>query len=142
MPRLHMCALAVTGILLASGCAGTSSGPVTSPPSPEQSSSPSAGVVSSAPAPSPSSDGQTIRITYASGKVSGVANRVQVKQGTKVSLIVTSDVADEVHLHGYDKHADGPAGGTITIAFTADLPGIYTVELERLKRRLVQLQVG
>jgi hypothetical protein len=45
-------------------------------------------------------------------------------------LAVTSDVADEVHLHGYDISRDVQAGGTVRIAFRATLPGRFEVELE------------
>ena len=45
-------------------------------------------------------------------------------------LVVKSDVADEVHLHGYDISRDVPAGGTVRISFTATLPGRFEVELE------------
>jgi hypothetical protein len=84
---------------------------------------------------------QTIRIRYAGGKVSGVDAVVKVKRGSTVALVVTSDTADEVHLHGYDKSADVSKGGTATITFTATLAGRWEVELEKLGRRLVVLQV-
>lgn len=84
---------------------------------------------------------RTIAITYAGGKVTGVPSRVKLKHGSTVSLVVTSDVADEVHFHGYDLHADVAKGATITLTFTATLPGVYEVELEHLKRRLVVLQI-
>jgi hypothetical protein len=70
-----------------------------------------------------------------------VGTRVKVKQGSTVALVVTSDVADEVHLHGYDKHVDVTKGGTVTLVFKATLSGVYEVELEKLKHRLVLLQV-
>jgi hypothetical protein len=84
---------------------------------------------------------QTIRIRYAAGKVSGTAARVKVKRGSTVALVVTSDVADEIHLHGYDKSVDVTKGGTATLQFRATIPGVFEVELEKLKHRLVQLQV-
>ena len=89
---------------------------------------------------SPAAD-QTINITYAGGKVSGVSAVIKVKLKSTVTLVVTSDVADEVHVHGYDKMADVTKGGTVTIVFTATLPGKWEVELEKLKHRLVFLQV-
>lgn len=128
-----------------SGCAGTSSSTATTSPSaaPEASSaapSPS-GVPSTAASPTAAAVDQTIAITYAGGKVSGVPAVVKVKHNSTVALVVTSDVADEVHFHGYDKSADVAKGGTIRIVFKATLQGRYEVELEKLKRRLVVLQV-
>jgi copper(I)-binding protein len=127
--------------LALSGCAGkaaTSSAPATTAPATSAAASPSASP--SATPTAPSAD-QTIRITYANGKVSGVPTVVDVKHNATVALVVTSDVADEVHLHGYDKSAEVAKGGTVTIVFPASLQGRFEVELEKLKRRLVLLQV-
>ena len=53
-----------------------------------------------------------------------------VDKGDRVVLAVTSDVADEVHLHGYDISRDVGAGGTVRITFRAKLPERFEVELE------------
>jgi FtsP/CotA-like multicopper oxidase with cupredoxin domain len=129
--------------LAAAGCAGKSA-PSTTATTSAPAPSPSSSAASSAPAgPSPTAAGvdQTVAITYAGGKVSGVPTTVKVKLGSTVALVVTSDVADEVHFHGYDKSANVAKGGTVRIVFTATLPGRFEVELENLKRRLVLLQV-
>jgi hypothetical protein len=55
---------------------------------------------------------------------------------------VSSDVADELHVHGYDRKAKIPAGATGSVAFTANTPGVFEVELENSKLALLQLQVG
>jgi hypothetical protein len=127
-----------------SGCAGKSEPAAASPsssPSPVPSPSASAAASPIAPSPTGAAVDQTIRITYAGGKVTGVEGLVKVKLNTKVALTVTSDVADEVHFHGYDKSVDVAKGGTATIVFTANKPGRFVVELEKLGRRLVTLQI-
>ena len=43
---------------------------------------------------------------------------------------MTSDVADEIHFHGYDISRDVTAGGTVRLPFTATIPGRFEVELE------------
>ena len=58
-----------------------------------------------------------------------------------VTLRVISDVADEVHLHGYDKHVDVEKGGTADLTFTATLTGVFEAELETRALRLTELQV-
>ena len=83
-----------------------------------------------------------IAVRVRGGQVSGETGRVTVPLGTPVTLSVTSDVADEIHLHGYDRKAEIPAGGTAWISFTANIPGIFEVELEQSKLQLLQLQVG
>jgi hypothetical protein len=131
--RRRTSVVVASAVLLAaaSGCAGTAR---PSPAAPTGSSA-------STTAPQPSATAQTIAITYAGGKVTGVPTVVTVKRGSTVALVVTSDVADEVHLHGYDKHADVAKGGTARIVFAATLQGRFEVELEKLGRRLVLLQV-
>lgn len=53
----------------------------------------------------------TIAITLHGRQPSGQARRVSVPLGTVVSLAVTSDAADEIHVHGYDRKAEDPARG-------------------------------
>ena len=83
-----------------------------------------------------------IRIHYAGGKVSGDTGRVQVRSGEQVRLTVDSDVADEVHVHGYDLMSDVAPGKPATVTFRADTPGVFEVELEHLGKQLFTFQVS
>ena len=143
MRRSAAVAVLSVSVLAVAGCAGKSQPAATAAPSPVVSSPTASAEPSPTAAPSPTAPAvdQTIRITYAGGKVSGVSSLVKVKLHSKVALVVTSDVADEVHFHGYDKSANVAKGGTVTILFTANLPGRFEVELEKLKHRLVVLQI-
>jgi hypothetical protein len=58
-----------------------------------------------------------------------------------VELAVTSDVADEIHLHGYNETAQVAAGTTATLTFVANTPGTFEVELENRGAKLVDIQV-
>ena len=60
----------------------------------------------------------------------------------KVRLEVTADRADEVHLHGYDRKVDISPGKPAVLEFTADVPGVFEVELEEAGLKLVELQVS
>ena len=71
-----------------------------------------------------------VRVTVAGGAPKGGIVRATVDQGDRVRLVVTSDVADEIHLHCYDISRDVAAGGTVTLAFRATIPGRCEVELE------------
>jgi hypothetical protein len=82
-----------------------------------------------------------IAVTVENGKPVGGVAKATVKQGQKVALVVHSDVADEVHLHGYDLHRDVAAGGTATIAFTAKIAGRFEAELEDRKEQILSLTV-
>ena len=109
---------------------------------------PSAPAVSTAPAspsvlPAPAGPAtRTISIMVRGGQPSGETGRVKVALGTPVTLAVSSDVADTVHLHGYDKEAQIPAGETGSVSFTADIPGVFEVELHKSGLQLLQLQVN
>ena len=143
---------AVALAVVLSACAGASSGPAT--PATSATSSASSATAASSPVtssgtpttPEPATSspaaaqGQLVEVTVAGKKVTG-PGRVKVKLGSKVTLRVTSDVADEVHLHGYDKHVDVEKGGTADLTFTADVPGVFEVELESRALQLVRLQV-
>ena len=96
---------------------------------------------SSATPTAPASDVQTIEVTYANGAVSPRGYTAKVKLGAKIHLVVHADVSDEVHVHGYDKHAD-VTNGVATVDFTADVPGLFEVELESKGYTLLHLQVG
>jgi hypothetical protein len=71
-----------------------------------------------------------IEIVVVGAAPQGGIKRATVKQGDKVVLVVKSDVADEIHLHGYDIMKDVSAGGTARITFVASIPGRFEAELE------------
>jgi hypothetical protein len=84
--------------------------------------------------------GPVIEIAYRGGKLEG-NGRKQVTKGQTVTLRVTSDVADEVHVHGYDKEAAIPAGGTGEVVFKADVAGVFEVELHKKHLKIADLEV-
>ena len=66
-----------------------------------------------------------------------------VAVGEHVTLVITSDVADEVHVHGYD--LDGrrsSPGSRPSSTFDATIPGVFEVELHEAGTLLLSLQVG
>ena len=68
--------------------------------------------------------------------------RQTLSEGDRVVLVVKSDVADEIHLHGYDKSTDVTAGGTARLPFTATIPGRFEVELESRAVQIADLTVN
>lgn len=79
--------------------------------------------------PSPPPPAQ-VRIVVRDGRPVGGVRRVTVGKGRRVVLTVTSDVADNVHLHGYDVMRDVAPGMPATLAFRATIVGTVEVELE------------
>src|SRR4051812_1805530 len=96
----------------------------------------------SAKPPAASTTVRTINVKVRGGKVTGDTGRIAVATGTPIVLSVSSDAADEIHVHGYDRKANVPAGATAAVVFTANTPGVFPVELENSKLQLLQLQVG
>ncbi|WP_336028988.1 hypothetical protein [Geodermatophilus sp. FMUSA9-8] len=125
--------------LALSGCAGTAPAEARTPAPSASSSAPSSGSSSAAPS-SPAV--RAVAVEVAGGRVTGDTGRVVVAAGERVALTVTSDVADELHLHGYDLTADLAPGTPATVEFTADLPGVFEAELHGSGTVLLSLQVG
>jgi hypothetical protein len=71
-----------------------------------------------------------VPIVVRDGLPVGGPRRVTVARGRRVVLIVTSDVSDHVHLHGYDLMQDVGPGMPARIAFRATRPGTVEAELE------------
>jgi copper(I)-binding protein len=84
---------------------------------------------------------RVVRVTVVDGAPQGGIVRATVDQGDRVRLVVTSDVADEVHLHGYDVSRDVAAGGTVTLAFRATIPGRFEAELEERGVQIADITV-
>jgi heme/copper-type cytochrome/quinol oxidase subunit 2 len=83
---------------------------------------------------------EPVRITFQDGEVSG-PRRPEFSVGDRVVLIVRSDVADHVHVHGYDLMQDVAPGAPARISFRADAPGRFEVELEDRHLPLTELVV-
>ena len=83
----------------------------------------------------------TVRILVEGGAPKGGIVRETVQKGDRVAIVVRSDVADEIHLHGYDLSRDVAAGGTARLRFEATLVGRFEVELEERGVQIADLTV-
>jgi pyruvate/2-oxoglutarate dehydrogenase complex dihydrolipoamide acyltransferase (E2) component len=82
----------------------------------------------------------TIRIAVP-GDTAPTVRKLSVSRGRRVELVVESELADHVHLHGYDLTAAVGPGRTGRIAFAADAPGRFEVELEDRHLAIAELEV-
>jgi Flp pilus assembly protein TadG len=71
------------------------------------------------------------RIQIRGGEVVGGTADITVTKGDDVRIVVSSDVADEIHLHGYDVEKEVEAGQPADFKFTADVEGIFELESHR-----------
>jgi hypothetical protein len=82
---------------------------------------------------------QTIRVV--NGQPQGGVKRLEYQKGDTVRFKVQSDVADEIHVHGYDLKKDVTAGGSVQFSFTADIEGRFEIELEHAGTQIAELEV-
>jgi hypothetical protein len=81
------------------------------------------------PPPQPPPPAQ-VRIVVRDGQPVGGVRAVTVSKDRRVVLTVTSNVADHVHLHGYDIMRDVGPGQHARISFRATIVGTVEAELE------------
>jgi len=82
-----------------------------------------------------------IQAALAGGEVNVDDRRIEVPLGSSVGVEMTSDEAEQLHIHGYDLLFEVGPGAPARILFVADSPGTFEVELERSGRFLFELLV-
>jgi len=88
-----------------------------------------------------SAQGTAVQIRVQAGKVVGGVQSIIANKGGRVRFSVTSDRADEIHVHGYDLKRDIPAGETVRFDFPAKIDGLFVVELEHENQPIGALKV-
>lgn len=157
-PRVRVAVAFLTGALLLAACGDDTDEPTATDPAGDEdveneerdearsdggtdAGSVTSSTVDDEPVEQAPAGGEVIAVSVAGGDVEG-GGRKEVALGGTVTLRVTSDVADHVHVHGYDIKQDVGAGETVEITFDATIPGVFEVELEEARIPLVELQVS
>ena len=84
---------------------------------------------------------KTFDLVLRGGKlVSGPAS-LKARQGDEVRLSIDSDVADELHVHGYDLKLKLNGGEPATLEFAAARSGRFELELHRRHAEIGALEV-
>jgi hypothetical protein len=81
-------------------------------------------------------------ITIRDGEPAGGVKELEYEAGDRIRFRVRSNVADEVHVHGYDVTEEVPAGGSATVSFPAEIEGIFEVELHGSGAQIAELRVN
>jgi hypothetical protein len=136
--------LLVAGLLVVLG--GCSDGDDTSNTSSSgnATSTPSASGSSGSDASPPAEDTDPlveITVSVQDGRVSPKPRRVEVEKDSQIRLLVTCDVDDEVHVHGFDIEEPLEAGRTTTVEFVVNEDGVFEVETHESELELLQLEV-
>ena len=85
--------------------------------------------------------GVVVEAKVTGNQVETARRRVRIDLGQKVRVQVEADRAEEVHVHGYDLKGDVAPGKPAVVDFTANVPGVFEVELEESGLKLFELQV-
>lgn len=84
----------------------------------------------------------TVNVTIANRQVNPVNATMQAKVRQPITFHVTSDAADELHVHSVPDHKfEIAAAPNQTFQFSVDVPGNVDVELHHLDRTIATIQV-
>lgn len=87
----------------------------------------------------------TVDIVEKDGEIQPSGDVVDVERGQDIQLVVTSDVADEIHVHSTPEHEfeiEAGADAERLDPFAIDTPGTIEVESHGLEVVIVKLQVS
>jgi hypothetical protein len=83
---------------------------------------------------------KTLSVNVSGSRMS--PDKLGATQNQQITLQVTADKKEEIHLHGYDIHFEvGGAGQTVTHSFKADKTGSFEIEIENTGKPLGELDV-
>jgi len=86
-------------------------------------------------------DPVTIDITFKDGSVTPNGDRIDVKVGQPIDLVVTADEPGEIHMHTDPEQELAYDAGTKTFKVEVDRPGVVVVESHALDKTIVSLKV-
>jgi len=86
---------------------------------------------------------KTIDITFTGDSVEPNGERVNVKVGQEVELVVKADEPGEIHVHSNPEQEFDYGAGTTTLTLDPiEEPGVVDVESHHLEKVIVQLEVS
>ncbi|MFD1824516.1 MULTISPECIES: hypothetical protein [Mumia] len=143
-PRtLTVLALGLAGMLTLTGCgsqsAGSASAVETEPPA--SVSSATAATPSGSATPTLDAEGLVIVVSIAGGKIRPLGKAYDAEVGETITLDVTSDTDDELHLHAEPEQTFAVTKGTRSFTFEVDVPGSVSLESHHLGGTIATIDV-
>ena len=83
----------------------------------------------------------TFNLVIKEKKVISGPTTIKINQGDEVTIKITSDEAEEFHVHAYDNSVELEPNKQATLTFTANLSGRFPFELENSKTEIGALEV-
>lgn len=102
---------------------------------------PSAGNDGQSPRRSVAPEPEVSTIRIENGQPVGGVEKIEARSGDVVRIVVSSDVTDELHLHGFDLAEEVGPDRDAELRFKADIEGVFELELERRGVEIAQLEV-
>jgi hypothetical protein len=90
--------------------------------------------------PPPKPEAPTIFLR--NGQPLGGVEELSFSQGDDIRFKVESDRAWEIHFHGYDVSKEVSAGGSVSFNVTAELEGVFEVEVEQTATQIAEITVN
>ena len=84
---------------------------------------------------------KTFDLVIKDGKLISGTDTLKVTEKDQVTINITCDCDEELHLHGYNKSVDLEASKSAQLTFSANLTGRFPFELEKSKTELGALEV-
>lgn len=93
------------------------------------------------PTTTPSSETVQVAIQLSQGSASPIAQRIDLHRGQQLTMTITSDRDDELHVHGFDTTITIRSGQTVTESLVADRVGSYEIESHHPVYTILILQI-
>ncbi|MBY4225610.1 hypothetical protein HQO39_01060 [Rhodococcus fascians] len=132
---LRAAIIGCAAVAVVAGCGSSSDGtsPITAEPVPS---------ADSTPAVSAQPDTLQMVLSIDGGTVEPTNQRLDASVGQSISMSITSDVTDELHVHSVPEHTfEIEPGKDQLFTFTVDVPGQVDIELHHSDRTVATLVV-
>ncbi|WP_262847655.1 hypothetical protein [Mumia quercus] len=143
-PPRTLAALAIIGLLALTGCAQDPATDVTNAAEVEPS-TPAPSTTADTPPPSATptidAEGLVIVVSIAKGQVRPLGEAHEAKVGETITVDVTSDTEDELHLHAEPEETFEVEAGTQSFTFEVDVPGSVSLESHEVGGTIATIDV-
>lgn len=91
--------------------------------------------------PTPEANAKTFELVIRSKELAFGSSVIKVNEGDEVTLKITSDEEEELHIHAYDNFVELVPNEQATLTFMAKISGRFPFELEKSKVELGVIEV-
>lgn len=137
----HTLAILAALTLVLTGCGTEDSGDENAADAATTSTAPQTSEDAAGAGDSGATGSDAVSFTVEGGERVAGPERIEVAVGETVAIDVTSDTADELHVHGYNMTVALTPGEPATLEFEAGIAGVWEIELHDSGNLLTELRV-